>query len=151
MRIVDILAREVHHTAHDIARILTSCEHPTDPVDGSIAVAITQGLVHRRDEVIVFIPVLIVHERLGSCLEDRLASECSRALKDTRRLEEIECIPHISTRELRDECEGISMGFSLIRRIIVRGWYGSPLSKGVRGILLLFPYYSIYSLTYSLI
>jgi len=66
MDIIYILRGKVHHTTCNISRIFPACEHAPYPVDGSITIRVTQGLMHRRDEGIVFLSILIVHKGLTS-------------------------------------------------------------------------------------
>ena len=63
--------------------------------------------MHRRDELIVFLAILIRHERLRSRREDMLPSELTRSLEDTGRLEEIEGIAEVTSSEVSDEIERV--------------------------------------------
>jgi hypothetical protein len=62
MDIIYILRGKVHHAACDIPRIFTTSEHATYPVYSSIAVRVTEALMHCRYESIVFFTILIVVE-----------------------------------------------------------------------------------------
>ena len=62
LRIVDILRCEVHHATHDISWVFSSSQHPADPVDRRIAIAISEGLVHGRDQIVVLLSILIIVE-----------------------------------------------------------------------------------------
>ncbi len=103
LRIIDILRCEVHHATYDISRILTPCKHPADPVYRSIAIAISERLVHRRDEIVVLFTILVIVERLTACLEDRLACELPTSLEYTCCLEEIQRVAEIAVSEFGDE------------------------------------------------
>jgi hypothetical protein len=61
--------------------------------------------MHGRDEIVVFLPVLIVHERFTSGFEDIFFREFSLTLEDTRRLEEIQGVAKVASSELGDEFE----------------------------------------------
>jgi hypothetical protein len=70
----DVLAREAHHATREIERILARREHPAEPVERRVGVALAQRLVERRDEVEVLLARLVVEHDLA--LHDVLHRGC---------------------------------------------------------------------------
>lgn len=113
--LIDIFGCKIDHPPHDISRIFTTREHTPDPVDGGIAVRVSEGLVHGGDEIVVLLAVLIVHEGFASSFEDRFSRECSFSLEDTGGFEEIQRIAEVSSSEFGDEGKWILL-LSFARR-----------------------------------
>src|SRR4029077_19410646 len=61
--------------ANHVERILARLEHPTQPVERGIGVAVAQALVQRRNDVVVFLAGAIVQQVLAL---NRLLDECGR-------------------------------------------------------------------------
>ena len=58
----DILGGESEKSPRDVERILSGVEHPADPVARGIGIAVPQGFVDRRDDVVVLVGIpIIVH------------------------------------------------------------------------------------------
>lgn len=61
--------------------------------------------MHRRDEIVVFFAILIIHEGLRPCLEDRLTSENTLSLEDTGSFEQIQSITKVTISKLCNEMQ----------------------------------------------
>ena len=59
--------------------------------------------MHRRNEVIVFLSVLVVHERFTSGFEDIFSREFTFTLEDTRRFKEIQGVAEVTSSEFGNE------------------------------------------------
>ena len=62
----DVLAREADAAARDVERVLAALEHAREPVDRGVGVGVAHRLVQRRDDVVVLLAVLVVHQRLAA-------------------------------------------------------------------------------------
>lgn len=99
----DIFTRKIHHTTGDISRIFSSSEHTSDPVDRRISVTVAERLVHGRDEIIVLLSILVVHEGFTASFEDIFSRECAFSLEDTSGFEEVQSIAEIASSEPGNE------------------------------------------------
>ena len=58
----DVLGGETDHAPGDVERILARRQHPDEPVERGVDVAVTEALVEGRDEVEVLFPGFVVEE-----------------------------------------------------------------------------------------
>ena len=61
--------------------------------------------MHGRDEIVVLLTVLIVHERFTSGFKDIFSREFTFTLEDTRCLEEVQGIAEVASPEFGDKIE----------------------------------------------
>ena len=60
-----IFAGETDQAARNIQRILSALQHPHQPVDRGIGIAVPHGFVECRDEIIVLFPIFIIQKGLS--------------------------------------------------------------------------------------
>ena len=59
-----VLARKAGHSPCDIDRVFARFEHSRQPIDRRVGIGIAHRLVQRRDEVVVFLAVFVIEQRL---------------------------------------------------------------------------------------
>ena len=59
-----VLAGKPDHAAGHIQWVLAGFQHPGQPVHGGVRVRIAHGFVQRRDQVVVFLPLLVIEQGL---------------------------------------------------------------------------------------
>ena len=58
-----VLAGEADESSCDIQRILAPIQHPVHPVDRRVRIAVAHGFVEGGNQVVVFLPVLVIQQR----------------------------------------------------------------------------------------
>ncbi len=58
----DILAGKAHQPPGDVQRILAAVQHPREPVDRRVGVAVAHGFMEGGDEVVMLLAVLVVEQ-----------------------------------------------------------------------------------------
>ena len=53
--VADVLGGEAHQPPRDVERILAGFDHPRQPVDRGVGIAVAHRLVQRRDQVVVLL------------------------------------------------------------------------------------------------
>ena len=61
--VADVLGGEPDQPPRDVQRILAGLDHPREPVDAGVRIAVAQRLVERRDQVVVLLARLVVEQR----------------------------------------------------------------------------------------
>ena len=61
--VADVLGREAHEPPRDVERVLAGLDHPREPIDGRVGIAVAHRLVQRGNQVVVLFAGLVVEER----------------------------------------------------------------------------------------
>ena len=79
--VADVFRGEANQPPRDVERILAGLDHPRQPVDRSVRIAVAHRLVQRRNQVVVLFARLVVEERAPL---DRLLRRARRRLGGVR-------------------------------------------------------------------
>ena len=109
----DVLDGHAHEPARDVHRVLAGVEHASEPVQGGVGVPAADGLVERRDMVVVLVPGLVVDREapLNGGLHDfQRQSRTGAALQLHRPLQDPERAPRVSVGGLGNPANYLAGG-----------------------------------------
>jgi len=105
VRVADVLGGEHDHPPRDVAGVLAALEHRREVVHGGIGIRAAHRLDEGADEVVVLAAALVVQERplrRRFLRVPRLEGRSFRLRGQPRELDDVQRVPRIAARELRD-------------------------------------------------
>ena len=117
VRVADIFRGESDQPSRHIQRILTGLEHPRQPVDGGVGIAVAHRLVQRRDQVVVLLTGLVVEERavLSDVSDERGIETTGGGGRCRRELEQVERDARVAVRVAGHRCQRLLIHLQIER------------------------------------
>lgn len=99
----NIFRRKAQQSSSQIQWILSSHEHPLDPITGSIAITVTERFVDSGNDVVMFFTISVIIDIFLPCLQNYLINNHSIFRQKYSRFQDIQRIAEIAVAEFSNK------------------------------------------------